>query len=305
MRYFERAPFVPIRDRPHFAWPNGARLAVWVVPNIETFDETLLAGNTTLVVPKEPPDIGNYAWRDYGMRVGIWRMMELLERCGIRGTVALNSDVCHVYPQVISACVELGWEFMGHGKTNSQLLPGLAEPVERELIGDVLGTIERATGRRPLGWLGPGLAETANTVDILAEHGARYVADWVNDDQPYRLKTKHGDLISVPYSVELNDLPVFLRRNATASEFEVMIREQFEVLYHEGATSARVMCIALHPYVTGVPYRAARLEAALRAIGQRAGVWFATGTEIVEAYLAATASVKSGRESKAVPPRHT
>jgi allantoinase len=289
MRYFERAPFVPITQRPVFAWPNGARLAVWIVPNIESFEEESLAGNTTTVLPKEPPDIANYAWRDYGMRVGIWRNMESFQRLGIRGTVALNSDACHMYPAVIKACVELGWEFMGHGKTNSQLLPGLSESDERALLAEVLETIARSTGRRPLGWLGPGLAETRHTVDILAEYGVRYIADWVNDDQPYRLGTTHGELISVPYSVELNDLPAFLRRNATVSEFEEMIREQFEVLYREGATSPRVMCIALHPYITGVPYRAARLEAALAAIKAKPGVWFATGTEIMEAYVLATA----------------
>lgn len=288
MRYFERAPFVPLPERPVFAWPNGARIAVWVVPNIECFDEDSLVGGTATSVPKDPPDIPNYAWRDYGMRVGIWRTIDTLQRLGIRATVALNSDVCHVYPQVIKACVDLNWEFMGHGKTNSQPLPGLTEPAERALLADVLGTIERGTGRRPLGWLGPGLGETRHTVDILAEYGVRYVADWINDDQPYRLKTIHGEIVSVPYSVELNDLGAYQRRLTTAPEFEQMIEEQFEALYREGETSPRVMCIALHAYITGVPYRAARLEAALAKIKARPGVWFATGTEIVDAYLTAT-----------------
>ena len=291
MRYFERAPFVPIVDRPVFRWPNDARLAVWVVPNIEAFDEDSLAGNATVVVPKETPDIPNYAWRDYGLRVGIWRNIESFRQLGIRCTVALNSDVCRLYPRVIEACTELGWEFMGHGRTNSQLLPGLAEPAERALLAEVLDTIARGTGRKPAGWLGPGLAETHNTVDLLAELGVRYVADWVNDDQPYRLLTKHGEIVSVPYSVELNDLPVFVRKNAPWQVFEDMVREQFAVLYREGATSPRVMCIALHPYITGVPYRAARLEALLRDLKEQPGVWFATGTEILEAYLAGTASV--------------
>jgi peptidoglycan/xylan/chitin deacetylase (PgdA/CDA1 family) len=289
VRYFERAPFVPIGARPHFAWPNGARLAVWIVPNIECFDESSLVGNTTMSQPKEPPDIGNYAWRDYGMRVGVWRQIDQLQRLGIRATVALNSNVCHLYPEVVEACVAAGWELMGHGRTNSEFLFGMSKKTERAVIAEVFDTIERASGRRPAGWLGPGLGETPNTVDLLAECGARYVADWVNDDQPYRLKTKRGDLISVPYSVELNDLPVFLRRGAMPEDFERMIVDQFEVLYREGATSPRVMCIALHPYITGVPYRAARLEAALGAIKEREGVWFATGTEIVEAYLTATA----------------
>src|SRR5919202_3570869 len=178
MRFHERAPFVPISGRPPLVWPNGARLAVWVVPNIEHFEDESLTGTTIATPAVEPPDIPNYAWRDYAMRAGVWRTMRTLDRLGIRGTVALNGRVCQMYPAVVQACLALGWEFMGHGWTNSQSLSGMGENEERALIPQVLDTIEGATGRRPVGWLGPALAETYRTLDILAEHGIQYVGDW-------------------------------------------------------------------------------------------------------------------------------
>ena len=195
--------------------------------------------------------------------VGIWRQMEMMKELSIPGTVALNSLVCEVYPQVVRACMELGWEFMGHGRTNSESLNGMDEHRERDVIAEVLSRIEAFTGRWPAGWLGPGLAETHRTLDILAEYGVRYTADWVNDDQPHRLHTSHGDIVSLPYSNEINDIGVF-RRGQTGGEFEQIIKDQFDQLYEDSAHTGRVMCIALHPYITGVPHRARHLKAAFQ-----------------------------------------
>lgn len=289
MRFHERAPFTPILARPPLAWPNGARLAIWVVPNVEYFHDDSLYGATIATAAVEPPDVPNYAWRDYGARVGIWRIMRILDGLGIPGTVALNSEVCGAYPEVVQACVERGWELMGHGRTNSESLSGASEGDERALIATVLETIERQAGKRPVGWLGPALAETHRTLDLLAEQGIQYVGDWVNDDQPYPLRTDHGPVVAMPYSIEVNDIGIFMRRGFTGPDYAQLLRDQCEVLLREGAESARVMCIALHPFIVGVPFRAKYLEQALAWMRQQEGVWFTTGAEILAAYRAATA----------------
>jgi allantoinase len=290
MRYHDRAPFVPITKRPTLRWPNGARLAVWVVPNIEHFEEESLSGASIATPAAEAPDIPNYSWRDYGLRVGIWRTMETLRRLAIPGTVALNARVCELYPEVVSACVDLGWEFMGHGASNSATLSGLSQDDERRTIASVLATIAAATGTSPKGWLGPALAETPHTLELLAEHGVSYVADWVNDEQPYPLHVANGAMTSIPYSIEINDIGTFMRRGFTGPDYQRMILDQFEVLFEESAITGKVMCIALHPFITGVPFRARHLEAALATMREREGVWFATGSQIVDAYHTALSS---------------
>lgn len=288
MRYFERSPFVPITERPKLRWPNGSRLAVWVVPNIEFWYEDSMVGGSLVAPPKALPDIANYSWRDYGMRVGIWRQMDILKRLEIPATVALNSLVCEYYPQVVAAGVKLGWEFMGHGRTNSERLSGISEESERTQIKEVVDTISKATGSPVRGWLGPGLTETNITLDVLAEHGVDYVADWVNDEQPQPLKAASRELIAMPYSSEINDIPHFLGHGGSAPEFEQIIKTQFDVLYRESAATGKVMCVALHPYLTGVPFRAHHLENALAYMRQKSDVWFATGSQIHDAYRAAT-----------------
>lgn len=287
LKFPARAPFEPIVDRPPLEWPNGKRLAVWVVPNIEHFEPELLGGATLSTPAVEPPDVANYGWRDYGMRVGVWRMMDVLRSLEIPATVALNARVCEVYPQVIAAAAALGWEFMGHGMTNSRMISGMSEADERAFVPAVLDTIERATGKRPQGWLGPGLGQTDRTLDVLAEHGVRYVGDVVNDEQPYPLATDGGPVYAMPYSLEINDIPAFLRRSMTAPQFAEMLRDQFDVLYAEAAQTGKVMCIALHPFITGHPFRSKHLASALAYMRGHAGAWFATGSEILDAYLEA------------------
>ncbi|MPZ57142.1 MAG: polysaccharide deacetylase family protein [Rhizobiales bacterium] len=277
-----RFPYSAIVDRPPLRWPNGARVAVWVIPNIEHFyfdrPATSVERNTRI------PDVLNYSWRDYGVRVGIWRMMDVMEKHGIKGTVALNSDVCHHYPRIIEAGKQLGWEWMGHGQTNSVLISEQPEAEERALIEDVVKAIAASVGKAPRGWLGPALSETIRTLDILAENGIEYVGDWVNDDQPYPMRVKTGSMHSMPYSTELNDIPALIGLHQSPERFGQMICDQFDVLYEDGAKTGRVMSICLHPFLIGHPHRSKYFDKALAHIRSRQEVWVTTGGEILDWY---------------------
>lgn len=277
-------PYSPITERPRLTWPDGARVALWVVPNIEVFSleekVPIAAGGSG-----RAPDIPQWSVRDYGARVGVWRLMDALTEVGIRGTVALNSEVCDVYPPIIDACMKLRWELMGHNESNTRRLNEIPPEDERRVIQSVAVRIEKATGKRPAGWLGAGLQETWNTLDHLVAEGYRYVADWVNDDQPYVMSVGGKPLVSVPYSYEINDKPAFESQHRTPEEFDAMIRRQFDVLYREGASSGRVMAICLHPYIIGVPHRIDALRSALAYICGHQGVWRTTGAEIADHYL--------------------
>jgi peptidoglycan/xylan/chitin deacetylase (PgdA/CDA1 family) len=287
-------PYSPIIRRPKLAWPNGAQLALWVIPNIEFFalDEKVPAaaggGNAPV------PDVPAWSVRDYGNRVGVFRMMATMSRYGVRGTVALNSELCIHHPEIIEEGNRLGWEWMGHNESNTRRLNALPPGEEPRVIANALATIEKASGRRPVGWLGSGLQETWDTLDLLAENGVEYVADWVNDDQPYEMTLDGGrTILSVPYSHEINDKPAFENHHRTADEFREMICRQFDVLYREGAESGRVMAICLHPYITGVPHRIGALDAALDYICKHDRVWKTTGSEIAQAYRAQLAGQKA------------
>ena len=204
---------------------------------------------------------------------------------GIRASPTLNSDICDHHPQIVRAAIELGWEILGHNQTNSVWLDAVGPDEERQTIARTLSRIAEMTGKKPAGWLGAGLAETWHTLDYLAEEGCLYVADWVNDDQPYLMDIGGKRLVSIPYSYEINDSPFLYYRNGTIDEFEKMIRRQFDILYAEGEQSGRVMAICLHPYLIGVPHRIAGLDEAIGYIAAHDGVWFATGSEIVNAWL--------------------
>ncbi len=268
---FSLFPYQAIVDRPRINWPHGAQIAVWVIPNIEHFH---------IEIGNEPPDIRNHSRRDYGNRVGIWRIMEVLAKHGMRGTVALNGEVGRHYPRIMEEAVRLKWELMGHGLTNSVLLSGLGKEAETAIIAETRAIIEQ-WGQKMRGWLGPGLAETWQTLGLLREHGVDYVCDWVNDDLPYRM---NNGLFSIPYSIELNDMPLFNMPSIAIDEFYRRICESFDVLYEEGARNARVMAIALHPFLIGVPHRIRTLDRALSYIASHRNVWFATGSEIIDAY---------------------
>lgn len=286
----DRFDYSAIVDRPKLAWPNGARIAVWMIPNIEHFLFDRPSTPLTLATHHLSPDVLNYAWRDYGMRVGFWRMLEIMERYGFKGTAALNAMVCDRYPRVIEAGVAAGWEWMGHGMTNSTLINAQGDEEERELVRSVVDTIAGATGRKPRGWLGPALSESVRTLDVLAENGVDYVADWVNDEQPYPMRVKSGRMTSIPYSLEINDIPTFLDGKQSAETFGRNIKDQFDVLYEDGATTGRVMAISVHPFLIGHPYRAKYLADALAHVASRQEVWITRGSEIVDWYWQQAAS---------------
>jgi allantoinase len=280
-----------IFERKPFAWPGNKTLAVWVAPNVEVwhFDSPVGVG-----VSPNPgnlvPDVINYGWREYGMRVGLWRVADVVDAAGIKATVALNSGVCEAHPKAVDEMKKRGWEFMGHGTTNSESLARLDPEKEKETIQHVLKTIEQATGRRPRGWLGSGLIETNNTLDILAEEGVTYCGDWNNDDQPYPMKVKKGKLYSIPYCMEINDIPLFIRKGYTGEQYYRSVIDQFETLYADSKKHPRVMGIPLHPMIIGQPLRIKYLERALAEIKKHDGVWFATGGEIIDAYQRANPS---------------
>lgn len=273
--------YTPITDRKKLEWPNGARVALWVIPNVEFFPlDKPIPGGTGKV-----PDVPNWAIRDYGNRIGVFRFMEVFDRYGIRGTAALNSDICVHHPLIIAEGNKRGWEWMGHNQTNALRLIDVPESEEPKLIKSAFETIAKVAGKRPKGWLGSGLQETWNSLDLLAAEGLEYICDWTNDDQPYRMTLENGKpLISIPYSMEINDMGQITRFLRTADEFGDMICRQFDTLYREGAQSGRVMAICLHPFLMGVPHRIGALDKALEYICRHDGVWLATGGEIARHY---------------------
>lgn len=276
-------PYSPITQRPPVRWPNGARIAFWIAPNIEHFRFDLFKASG--------PDIKNFARRDYGNRVGVWRIMEVLKKYNIRGTVALNSEVCTHYPQIIEKALELDWELMGHGTTNSILLPALDVHAEEAAIAATKQAIE-SVGQKMRGWLSPALEETWDTLPLLQRYGVEYVADWVHDDLPVRMA---NGMYSIPYSIELNDMPLFIAPSVPTEEFPRRVRDAFDVLYAEGATSPRVMCLSVHPFLMGVPHRIKYLELALEYVASHKDVWFATGSEIIQAFSAMPAAQTAAR----------
>jgi peptidoglycan/xylan/chitin deacetylase (PgdA/CDA1 family) len=275
--------YSPITDRPQLRWPNDARVAFYVGLNVEHFEIDRSATNLYPDTAHLVPDPLNYGWRDYGVRVGIWRMIETFDRHGIRPSVLLNSDVAEHYPQIIDAGTERDWAWLAHGKNNSTLQADMTVDEERTYLAEVFAAIEKATGQSPRGWLGPALTETFNTPTLLAELGAQYVLDWTNDDQPYPL-TVPG-MLSVPYSVELNDIGLFVGKSLSGPAFVQIVKDQLDQLYDDSADSGRVMALALHPFVTGQAFRHKYLEQALSYIVDHPGVWVTTSDEIANHYV--------------------
>jgi allantoinase len=279
-----RFAYSPISRRPKVELPNGARVAVWITPNVEHYHYDKPAMSLTQMTASLKPDVLNYAWRDYGVRVGIWRIMDILQRQGFVATTAVNAEVCEHYPEIIEAGNSLGWEWMAHGPNNSMLFTGMPEDVERPIIAGTLDVLVKCLGKRPRGWLSPALTETDVTLDLLAEAGIEYVADWCNDEHPYTMKTRKGSIVALPYTLEVGDIPVFLFNGGSGQDFENMIVDQFDQMYEEGATIPRFLSIALHPFLVGHPFRARHLERALAHIRKRQDVWITTGSEILDWY---------------------
>ena len=284
----ERAPYSAIVDRPPLKLPGRARVVVWTIVNLEVWDIVRAMARQVLPAPTGAvlqPDVPNWSWHEYGMRVGFWRFEALYRRLGIRPTVAINARVCVDYPRVAQACKDAGWEFMGHSYEQG--------PIHREedqpgMIKRSLDTIEKFTGKRPVGWLGPGLTQTLETPENLAAAGVKYIGDWVYDDEPTEISTAKGPLVTLPYSVETNDIPMMLVQHHEAAYWTKKCIDAFERYYEEGAQRAKIMAIAIHPYISGQPFRIKYLEDVYRAIGKRKGVLHWNGEQILDWYRGQT-----------------
>ena len=271
--------------RPKIRWPNGARVAFWVAPNIEFYELAPPKNPTRVSWPRPVPDVQNYSNRDYGNRAGFQRMLETMDRCGVRGSVSLNVAVCEHHPELIEACAKRGWEFYSHGTYNTRYMFNMTEDQERELIQDSIDTIRKHTGQKLDGWLAPALSYTERTLHLVAEMGLTYICDLFHDDQPAPLKVARGRLASIPYSLEMNDFISLLVNLASPRHYGEILKRQFDRLYAEGEDSGTVMCIPLHPYLIGQPYRIKAFEEALAYITRHDKVWLATGREIARHFL--------------------
>jgi allantoinase len=281
----ERAPYSAIVDRPPLKLPGRARVVIWTIVNLEVWDIARAMARQVLPAPTGAvllPDVPNWSWHEYGMRVGFWRFEKLFRRLGMRPTLALNARVCVDYPRVAQVCKDAGWEFMGHSYEQG---PIHLEKDQPGMIRRSLDTIEKFTGKRPVGWLGPGLTQTLDTPEHLAAAGIRYIGDWVYDDEPTEIKTANGPLVTLPYSVETNDIPMMLVQHHEAAHWTQKCLDSFERYYEEGAQRAKIMAIAIHPYISGQPFRIKYLEEVYKAIGKRKGVLHWNGEQILDWYL--------------------
>lgn len=278
--------YSPIVSRPQIEYPDGKRCAVYIGLNIEHFHMGRPSTSVTPVTAGLPIDPLNFGWRDYGTRVGVWRMMELLDDLELRASVLLNAEVCEHYPQIVAAGVERDWVWLGHGLTNSSLWTDMAEDEERAQLQRIVDTLSDATGTAPRGWLGPALTETENTLPLLAELGFTYSLDWVADDQPFPLEAQGRRFISVPYSIEINDIPAFLDHGMSAPTFAQAIVDHVEVLRAEsGRRPGGVLGVALHPFLVGQPSRHRYVAEALARLREFDDVWFTTSDDIAAWYL--------------------
>jgi allantoinase len=282
----DRIDYSAIIDRPKLKPPADTRLIVWPIVNVEDWDISRAMPRQVLPPPTGVttlPDIPNWAWHEYGMRVGFWRLKAALDKLGIVPTLSINGRVCLSYPRVAEAARDAGWEFMGHGFVQ---MPTAQVADQASMIRDTVRTITEFTGRPPVGWLGPGLTQTLDSVDLLHAAGIRYIGDWVLDDQPVPLRTATGEMIAMPYSVELNDIPMMAVQHHRAEELLQRVKDSFDRLYAEGEDNVRVLGLAVHPFLSGVPHRIKYFEEALAYMHGREGVRFMTGAEILEWYTA-------------------
>lgn len=291
----ERAPYLAFPDRPRLHLPDDARVAVWIIVNVEEWSIARAMPRTVLPPPMgQPlmPDLPNWAWHEYGMRVGFWRLLKAIEQRGLRATFAVNGHVCRSYERVARAARDAGWEFMGHGYVQQ---PMHHVEDQRAAIFDTVAAIRDFTGRPPPGWESPGLTENDETLDLLKQAGIGYVANWVIDDLPLELDTRHGQILSVPYSVETNDIVVHAVQHQPSDAFNRRCVDQFDRLWEEGGENAKVMAISTHPYLTGVPHRIGYFEQLLDYVCSRDQVALMTGEEIAGWYRAEQARLGSER----------
>lgn len=280
----QRVPYSAIVDRAPLKLPDGARMVVWTIVNVEVWDIGRPMPRQVLPPPTgvtQLPDLPHWAWHEYGMRVGFWRLKDALDRLAITPTLCVNARVCVDYERVARAARDAGWEFMGHSYDQRSIH---LEPDQRAMIQKTVSVIRDYTGKQPIGWLGPGLTETLDTPDLLAEAGIRYIADWVIDDEPAEIETAHGRVLAMPYTVELNDIPMMMVQHHAAAEFESRCLDYFERVYAESKSRAKIMAIAVHPYISGVPHRIKYFERVFEHLKKQEGVVFWTGEQILAWY---------------------
>ncbi|MEP6655696.1 MAG: polysaccharide deacetylase family protein [Betaproteobacteria bacterium] len=286
LRQHDRYGYSAITRRDPFTWPDAKRLAVYIALNLEhyAFGEGLVED---LVPGMKQPDVLNHSWREYGNRVGAWRLLGLFDELHLPATILVNSEIYGSCPELVAAFRGRGDEIAAHGRSNSEAQSGLAEAAERELITDATETIARHEGHRPQGWLGPWIAETPVTPDLLHENGYSYVLDWCADDQPVWLATRGGRLLAVPYPQELNDSAAIIGRCVGAAEFADMIKDQFDEMLEQSTTGSLTMGIALHTHIIGQPFRLRQLRRALAHIAAaRDTVWLTTAGAIARHFSA-------------------
>ena len=284
-----RLDYLASIDRPRLDLPDGGKVAVFLVVNVERWDIARPMPRQVLTPPQGAsvlPDVANWAWHEYGMRIGFWRLKQALDAHNIAPTLAINGAVPAAYPRVTQAARDAGWEFMVHGY--HQTATHNVED-QRAMIRDAMSILTEAGGHKPVGWLAPGLTETLDTPDLLAEAGIQYCADFVIDDLPAPLRTKHGPILTMPYSVELNDIPMMMIQHHKAEELFDRTVAQFDRLYAEAETQgAKVMGLAVHPYISGVPHRIGWFEKALAHMAERPGTRFWQGRQIMDWYNKST-----------------
>lgn len=276
-----RYPYSALPDRPDFNWPEGKRLACYVAVNLETFSWSNDTG-PTLNGGNHQPDVMNYSWREYGNRVGVWRFLELFDELEIPAAALVNTDMYDTAPRVLEAFRKRGDEFVAHGRTNAEKPGALDRAEELNLLREMRDLVEKEEGSAPAGYLAPHISNSKDTPDLLAEFGFAYQLDWAMDDQPVRMNTKAGGLLSVPYPAEVNDISQIIGRNQNGRQFAAMIEDAFATLLRDSARQSRVFGISLHPYLMGQPQRFEPLRRALTNLRDQAGdeVWFTTPGEI-------------------------
>ncbi len=283
LAHHNRYDYSPLPERPDFDWPEGKRLAFYLALNVEDFAFGGTMGHTpTSLGP--PPDPRNFAWRDYGLRVGIWRIFDLADALGLPLCHLINSTVAERYPQIVARIQARGDEIVGHGRTNSERQADVPPEEERALIHEATEVLQSVFGRRPYGWMGPWISESAVTPDLLKEEGYTYILDWPADDQPFWMRTRSGPILGMPYPIELNDSPAMLSRMQPATDFTQMIIDQFEMMLECSAQAPLIFAISLHTFVVGQPFRLAQLRKALRHITehkQRDRIWFTRPGDIM------------------------
>ena len=277
-----RYDYTPIHKRPDYSFPGGKRLAVYLGFNLEHFD--FGEGLGARIGPESPqPDVSNYAWRDYGNRVGVWRLLELFDQLELPVGVLTNTALYDYCPEVLEAFVARGDEIIGHGHTNSDRQGTMPEEKERELIEYCRDRIAKESGKAPKGWLSPWLSESLTTPDLMVEAGYTYTLNWCIDDQPVRFRTRSGKALwCIPYPQEVNDIPMIVARQMDGNDFADLVIDNFDEMVAQSKAQPLVMGIALHPYLVGQPYRLRHLRRALEHIKTSNKVWFTTPGEVCE-----------------------